>query len=67
MAIEALTVLLVGPLCILMVHAIANRKPYRHFVQTCVCVCELYGGAMTFFPEWFTGSPNLVTDSFKAC
>lgn len=65
MAIEALTVLGVGPVCFVLLYAILYRKPYRHFLQTCICVAELYGGAMTFFPEWFTGSPNLVTDSFK--
>jgi hypothetical protein len=27
-------------------------------------VCELYGGWMTFFPEWLIGSPNLNTNSW---
>lgn len=65
MSIEALTVLAVGPLCLLMVYGIVNRCAWRHLLQVCICVAELYGGCMTFFPEWFTGSPNLVTDSWK--
>lgn len=34
---------------------------HRHFVQIALCVCELYGGWMTFFPDWLMGSPNLNT------
>lgn len=36
----------------------------RHFIQITLCVCELYGGWMTFFPDWLMGSPNLNTDSW---
>ena len=36
----------------------------RHFIQITLCVCELYGGWMTFFPEWLVGSPNLNTESW---
>ncbi|KAK7921973.1 hypothetical protein WMY93_008875 [Mugilogobius chulae] len=31
----------------------------QHFLQISLCVCELYGGWMTFAPEWLQGSPNL--------
>ena len=34
---------------------------FRHYLQIVLCVCELYGGWMTFGPEWLTGSPNLDT------
>lgn len=37
---------------------------HRHFIQITLCVCELYGGWMTFFPEWLVGSPNLNTKSW---
>lgn len=37
---------------------------HRHFIQITLCVCELYGGWMTFFPEWLVGSPNLNTESW---
>ncbi|XP_046380856.1 emopamil-binding protein-like [Haliotis rufescens] len=62
-SLEMLTVFLDGPLCVLLVYAILDDKHYRHFVQIVLCVCELYGGWMTFCPDWFVGSPNLVTDN----
>ncbi|MGH0156469.1 UNVERIFIED_CONTAM: hypothetical protein FKN15_074906 [Acipenser sinensis] len=36
----------------------------QHFIQVTLCVCELYGGRMTFFPDWLDGSPNLNTGSW---
>lgn len=36
----------------------------RHFVQICLCVCELYGGWMTFCPDWLMGSPNLNVENW---
>ena len=35
MAIEALTVLAVGPLCLLAVYGIVYRRPWRHLLQVC--------------------------------
>jgi hypothetical protein len=58
-SLELLTVVLCSLLCILLAIAIVNRKPWRHFVQVFLCVMELYGGWMTFCPEWLTGNPNL--------
>ena len=43
-ALEVLTVFLIGPLCVLMVPAICSRWRSRHFLQVSLCVCELYGG-----------------------
>jgi len=63
-SLEILTVLVVGPLCLLNVYAIMKKKAYRHLVQIIICVCELYGGWMTFCPEWVAGSPALNTSSF---
>jgi hypothetical protein len=37
-----------------------RRKPWRHLVQALLSLAELYGGWMTFAPEWVEGSPNLV-------
>lgn len=54
-----LTVVLFGPLCLLQAYYIYSRKSYRHIVQIVICVAELYGGWMTFCPEWIQGSPNL--------
>lgn len=36
---------------------------YRHFLQVALSVCELYGGWMTFCPDWLIGSPHLDTSS----
>jgi hypothetical protein len=59
-SLEILTVFVVAPLCLLLVYAICKRRPYRHWVQLVVCTCELYGGWMTFGPEFLTGSPSLT-------
>lgn len=62
--LEMWTVLLNGPMCILVAYAILTDKPYRHFVQIVLNVCEIYGGWITFGPEWITGSKNLDTSNF---
>ena len=36
----------------------------RHFLQVALCVCELYGGWMTFCPEWLSDSRHLNTSSW---
>jgi hypothetical protein len=39
-----------------------KRLPWRHAAQLVLCACELYGGWMTFAPEWLarpTPNPNL--------
>uniref|UniRef100_A0AAZ3P0G2 EBP like n=1 Tax=Oncorhynchus tshawytscha TaxID=74940 RepID=A0AAZ3P0G2_ONCTS len=59
---KLLTVVLDGILALVLVYAIVKDKHYRHFVQITLCVCELYGGWMTFCPDWLAGSPNLNTN-----
>ncbi|XP_062612439.1 emopamil-binding protein-like [Saccostrea cucullata] len=63
-SLEILTVFITGPLAVFLIFAILKNKVYRHFIQIVLCVCELYGGWMTFCPEWLTGSQNLKTDNF---
>ncbi|XP_004577728.2 emopamil-binding protein-like [Ochotona princeps] len=60
-SLEILTVVLDGALVLFLIYAIVKEKYYRHFLQITLCVCELYGGWMTFCPEWLLGSPNLDT------
>jgi len=60
-SVEAITVGLDGPLCILLMYAMVKKAPYRHFWQIVLCVAELYGGWITFCPEWLTGNQNLST------
>ncbi|EDO32211.1 predicted protein, partial [Nematostella vectensis] len=59
-AIELLTVVLCLVI-VALIHAICNNTYYRHFLQIILCIAELYGGWMTFFPEWLGGSPSLDT------
>ncbi|XP_027011933.2 emopamil-binding protein-like [Tachysurus fulvidraco] len=63
-SLELLTVVLDGFLALVLVYAIIKDKYYRHFVQISLCVCELYGGWMTFCPDWLIGSPNLNTKNW---
>ncbi|XP_074484780.1 emopamil-binding protein-like [Sebastes fasciatus] len=63
-SIEILTVLLDSVLAVLLIHAVLRDKYYRHFLQVSLCVCELYGGWMTFCPDWLAGSPHLDTSSW---
>ncbi|XP_025737154.1 emopamil-binding protein-like [Callorhinus ursinus] len=63
-SLEILTVVLDGSLALVLIYAIVKEKYYRHFIQITLCVCELYGGWMTFFPDWLMGSPNLNTDNW---
>ena len=43
-SLEVLTVLVDGPLCIMLVYAICKERYYRHWLQIVLSVCELYGG-----------------------
>ncbi|XP_046886905.1 emopamil-binding protein-like isoform X1 [Hypomesus transpacificus] len=63
-SLELLTVVLDSFLALVLVYAIVKDKHYRHFLQITLCVCELYGGWMTFCPDWLLGSPNLNTGNW---
>ncbi|KAI4565135.1 emopamil-binding protein-like [Ovis canadensis] len=63
-SVEILMVVLGGSLAVVLIYAIVKEKHYRHFVQITLSVCELYGGWMTFCPDWLMGSPNLNTNSW---
>ncbi|KAM4538323.1 emopamil-binding protein-like [Fundulus diaphanus] len=62
-SVEILTVVLDSLLALLLIHAVLNEKYYRHFLQVTLSVCELYGGWMTFCPDWLQGSPHLDTSN----
>ncbi|KAK2180817.1 hypothetical protein NP493_425g04002 [Ridgeia piscesae] len=57
------TVAVCGPLCVALIYSIIRQCAYRHWLQVALCVCELYGGWMTFCPELLTGGHNLATDN----
>lgn len=60
-ALEALTVFVGGPLALALAYGTWYGKAWRHPLQIVLATAELYGGWMTFCPEWLTGSPNLRT------
>jgi hypothetical protein len=64
LSLELLTVLVAGPMALAIVWAIITNNKWRHPLQLIICVCELYGGWMTFGPEWVIGSPNIDASNF---
>ncbi|KAL4220243.1 hypothetical protein ACF0H5_020651 [Mactra antiquata] len=63
-SLEILTVTIVEIFAIFLIYAVIKDCYYRHFLQISLCISELYGGWLTFCPEWLTGSKNLNTDNF---
>lgn len=55
-SLEILTVLGAGPLAGYCAYLIAKNSPAYHFWAVVLSVAELYGGFMTFCPEWLTGN-----------
>ncbi|TRM64187.1 Emopamil-binding protein [Schizophyllum amplum] len=62
-SLELLTVLGAGPLAVYILSQLARGDPARHYWIVVICTGELYGGWMTFCPEWLTGSPSLDTSN----
>jgi len=63
-SLEILTVLGGVPLCLYILNLLANDDPARYYWLVVLSTAELYGGWMTFCPEWLTGSPNLNTSNW---
>jgi len=63
-SLELLTVLGAGPLALWICYGITKEDWRTGFWMTVLATGELYGGFMTFAPEWLTGSPNLDTSNF---
>lgn len=62
-SIEILTVLGAGPLCCYILYQLVKDDPARHYWLIVLSTAEIYGGWMTFCPEWLTGSLNLDTSN----
>ncbi|KAL1660613.1 Emopamil-binding protein [Schizophyllum commune] len=62
-SLELLTVLGAGPLACYILTQLARNDPARHYWIVVLSTAELYGGWMTFCPEWLTGSPSLDTSN----
>jgi len=58
-SLEILTVYVVGPLCLFAVYGLLKRANWFHLVQVTIAVAELYGGWMTFCPEWLNANQAL--------
>ncbi|KAG8624503.1 hypothetical protein KVT40_007570 [Elsinoe batatas] len=68
-SLELLTVLIMGPIAVWVCVCLSRRKPgtkggSEWFWMIVLATSELYGGFMTFAPEWLSGSPNLDTSNF---
>lgn len=74
-SLELLTVLLGGPAAVLVCYLLVRSgssglsvpkrgaaKACLWFTATALATAELYGGFMTFAPEWLTGSSQLATE-----
>ena len=62
-SVEIATVF-VGILCLFQIYAVATRASWRHVLQVIISAAELYGGWITFAPEWIENNPNLNGSSF---
>jgi len=62
-SLELLTVFGVAPMCCYVLKQLASGDPARHYWIVILCTAELYGGFMTFCPEWLIGSPTLNTSN----
>ncbi|KAJ9148339.1 Emopamil-binding protein-like [Pleurostoma richardsiae] len=63
-SLELLTVFVVGPLACLTCYDIAKKNPRANILMIVIATAELYGGFMTFCPEWLTGNQYLDTSNF---
>ena len=62
-SLELLTVFLGVPIAAWVCYCIAQRRKDTFFWAILLATGELYGGFMTFAPEWLTGNPNLDTEN----
>lgn len=58
-SLELLTVFIAGPMAVWICAGLARKRSDVWFWMVVLATGELYGGFMTFAPEWLTGSPNL--------
>lgn len=64
-SLELLTVFVMAPLALYVCRLLRKQEHTKAwFWMAVVATGELYGGFMTFSPEWLAGSPNLDTSNF---
>ena len=62
LSIEIMTACIIGPLCFGCFLGYLNKTTWRHPLALAVSVAELYGGWMTFVPEWVSSTGALSKD-----
>jgi hypothetical protein len=65
LSLELVTVLLAGPLAVAAFYGVWARAPWKNLALVVLSTCELYGGWLTFGPEWLArpqSSPSLSGD-----
>ncbi|GAB0137182.1 hypothetical protein EsDP_00005460 [Epichloe bromicola] len=63
-SLELLTVFFDGPVALYVCYLISRRSHKVYFWMIVLATAELYGGFMTFCPEWLTGNVNLDGSNF---
>ncbi|KAK0902273.1 hypothetical protein LTR91_019085 [Friedmanniomyces endolithicus] len=62
-SLELLTVFGAGPIAVWICYCLRRQRADTWFWMVVLATGELYGGFMTFAPEWLSGSPNLDTSN----
>ena len=63
-AMEWITSVLLGPLCVLLVYAIVRDRPWRHAVQVALCTSQVYGLTWFAVHPFFYHLPVASDDPF---
>jgi cholestenol delta-isomerase len=63
-AMEAITALFDGPLCVLVAYGIVSQRIWRHPLQLILCVCHLYGLVWFTLHTFFSANPVATSDPF---
>ena len=63
-AMEWITAVIVGPLCVLLVYAIVTDRPWRHALQVIVCTAQVYGLTWFAVHPFFYHLPVASEDPF---
>ncbi|KAI2641724.1 Emopamil-binding protein [Hypomontagnella submonticulosa] len=63
-SLELLTVFVAGPLACMICYGIAKKDPRSNILMIVIATMEIYGGFITFCPEWLTMNYNLDASNF---
>ena len=63
-AMEWITSVILGPLCVVLLYGIVADRPWRHVVQVALCTCQMYGLTWFVLHKEYTDSPVASDDPF---